>query len=70
MAGWIEYRESITDENAEECPVTCIMRFYMDRNTWIDVTLSKDDGININSSSGLIIDPRASNDVDIRVRSR
>ena len=66
----IEYRDSILDEEPEVCGVNSIMRYYLDRNNWIEVTTT-DKGIEIRSNGGhMAIEPQSGNTVEVYLRNR
>lgn len=44
----VEYRDSVLETEPEVCPTSCIMRYRLDKHTWIDVTVAPG-GIEIRS---------------------
>ena len=61
----IIYRDSVLDEVGEECSENCIVRYYQDKNNWIDVTATPR-GVEVRSvSGGLVVSPSSGNTVEI-----
>lgn len=66
----VEYQETISDREPEVCPTTCIMRYYVDRNNWIDVSVDPQGfGLTIRSAhAGLKVMPEASNTIRVEAQ--
>lgn len=68
----IEYKDSrLTDnDEAEICPEGAIMRYWFDRDNWIEVTLGER-GIEVRSDGGqMVVQPISGNNVEVYLRER
>jgi hypothetical protein len=68
----IEYKASVAsiDDEAEICPDTAVVRYWIDRDSWIEVTATIR-GIEIRSDGGkMAIEPLSGNNVEAYLRSR
>jgi hypothetical protein len=68
----IEYKDSITnhDEQAEICPESAVVRYWLDKDSWIEVTATIR-GIEIRSDGGkMAIEPLSGNNVEVYLRER
>ena len=68
----IEYKDSRTVDNddAEICPDTAIVRYWLDKDSWIEVTTTVR-GIEIRSDGGrMAIEPLSGNNIEVYLRER
>jgi hypothetical protein len=68
----IEYKDSVltADEDAEICPEKCIVRYWLDKQSWIEVTATER-GVEIRTEGGkMAIEPISGNNVEVYLRSR
>jgi hypothetical protein len=68
----IEYKNDriSPDEDAEICPDTAVVRYWLDKDSWIEVTTTLR-GIEIRSDGGrMAIEPISGNNVEVYLRSR
>lgn len=68
----MEYKpDRVTDnDDAEVCPDTAIVRYWLDRDSWIEVTMTLR-GIEVRSDGGrMAIEPISGNNVEIYLRAR
>lgn len=66
----VEYRNSILEDYPEECPTSCIVRYSLDKDNWIDVATTPR-GVEIRTSGGkMAIEPWSGNNVEIYLKER
>lgn len=68
----IEYKDSrlVDNDDAEVCPETAVVRYWLDQHSWIEVTTTLR-GIEIRSDGGrMAIEPISGNNIEIYLRER
>lgn len=66
----IWYRDSVLDEEGEDCPENCIIRYYQDKDNWIDV-IATASGIEVSTVNGqMVLRPMSGNLVEVYQKGR
>ena len=64
----VEYRDNISMAEPEICPPTCTMRYWIDRNNWIDVSVERNGLVIRSAHAGIKVLPEASNTIRVEAQ--